>query len=106
MTSSPGSAIASTAFMNAMVAACRDDDAALRPDGDAVLARELGLDGVDERGQALDRTVAMVGSDCRRTDAPPRSPLGGGPYDTTPCPSDIVPGVSAVHLPTIGMTGA
>ncbi len=30
---------------------------------------------------------------------------GGGPYDTTPCPSEIVPGVSAIQRPTTGMTG-
>ena len=30
---------------------------------------------------------------------------GGGPYDTMPCPSDTVPGVSAIQRLTIGMTG-
>ena len=30
----------------------------------------------------------------------------GGSYETTPCPSEIVPGVSVVQRPTMGITGA
>ena len=44
-----------------LVAAGGYEHAAPRPDGDVVLARELGLDRRDELRQPLDRTVAMVG---------------------------------------------
>jgi hypothetical protein len=30
---------------------------------------------------------------------------GGGPYETTPWPSEIVPGTSAIHRETMGTTG-
>ena len=89
-----------------LVAARGHEDAALRPDRDAVLARELGLDRLDERGQPLDRPVSMVGQRCRRTVRAASIASRGGSYETTPCPSEIVPGVSAVQRPTMGMTGA
>ncbi len=87
------------------VAAGGDDHAAAGPDADAVLARELVFERVDERRQAFDRTVAVIVERRRRIGAPPRCASGGGPYDTMPCPSEIVPGVSAVQRPMIGMTG-
>ena len=59
---------------------------------------------VDQRRQAFDRAVPMfVGCapNCRAAS----SASGGGPYDTTPWPSEIVPGVASIQRPTVGMTG-
>ena len=79
-------------------------DAARGPHDDGVLARELRLDGGDQLGQSLYRAIPMIGQRATndRTDS---MTSDGGPYDTMPWPSEIVPGVSAVHRPTMGMTG-
>jgi hypothetical protein len=49
------------------VAACRHDDPARTADQDAVLPRELLLDGLDERREPFDRTVPVIGQ--RRSEA-------------------------------------
>ena len=43
-----------------LVAASRHEHAARRPEREVVFARELGLDGFDERWQAFDRPVTVV----------------------------------------------
>jgi hypothetical protein len=91
--------------MNAWLPPGSHENTASGTHGDVILARQLGLERCDERRQALDRTVAMI------RQVIPESTRGstasrGGWYETTPCPSEIVPGVSAVQRPTMGMTGA
>src|SRR5262245_54759146 len=104
MISSPGSATASTAFMNAMFPP-------------AVTTTRLF-----ERSSPFSR-VSFVSSAPTSSGSPSTGPYwcaprdernrgiasvasGGGPYATIPCPSEMVPGVCRIHSPRIGMMGA
>ena len=76
------------------VAAGGHHDAAVGTDRDAVLARELVLERVDELRQAFDRSVAMIGGrGAERRAALER--FRRRAVGTMPWPSEIVPGVSA-----------
>ena len=104
MNSSPGSAMAKTAFLNARLPPA------------VTTTRASGRTRIRFSRSSFCSSAATSGS--MPSTGPSRwSPLdvpklatdasasGGGPYETMPWPSDTVPGVSAIQRLTIGMTG-
>src|SRR6185503_4625765 len=104
MISSPGSAIASSAFMKAMfppaVTTTAFDEVSL-----ILFSRASFSPTTSSNGGRPTTGLYLLFSGSLRNSAILAMAEGGGPYETTPCPREIVPGQLRIHSATTGMIG-